>query len=185
MSFFEVSAHDLQDARPGLQLVERLLDDEQFEPFVYGLTSDPDLLDAAKAAIIDDAGEDEEGNPLPTPEITEIAIALHFSGDYLYYLAGSGLLLQQEEFAYFSPNEGARTLSFRWSGIRPRANLKDFSVLALADSDMELNEFLKQNAKRPQVTPGNKVERTPTQQAVKNSSEKLVHLNPIDTFLNG
>jgi hypothetical protein len=180
MRFFEVSSHDLMDARPGLQLVERLLEDEHFTPYVYGMTTDVEILEAAQAAIADDAGRDEEGNPAANVKLSEVAVAIPFSGDILYSLAGSGLLLQHEDFAYISPNEGARTMSFRWAGVRPRVNLKDFTVLALSDDDMYLDEFLKQNATKQQEEAPATVQRT-VPQAVK-SSRRIP--NPIDEFLN-
>src|ERR1700753_2820234 len=95
--YFEVTEHSLEDARPGLILVEQLLQDENFRPYLYGITTKPEVLLAATAALQDDAGEDEE---ITVPELTEVAVAIPFGSDTVYYLEGSGLLLQNEEFAY-------------------------------------------------------------------------------------
>lgn len=180
MRFFEVSEHALEDARPGLLLVEQLLKDEHFVPFLYGLTTKTDVLYAAQSAIEDDAGEDEEGNQIEVPKIAEVAVAVPFSSDTLYYLAGSGLMLQNEDIAYFAGDEGARTLSIRWSGMRPRVHVNDFTKMALSDSDLDLDEFLKQYGKGLEAT-STTVSREAVP-AVKASSKKA-SLNPIDQFL--
>lgn len=180
MRFFEVSEHDLQDARPGLMLVEQLLKDDNFVPYFYGLTTKADVLYACQSAIEDDAGRDDDDNAIEVPQLTQVAVAIPFGADTIYYLAGSGLSLQNEDFAYATPSEGARTLSLRWGRQRPRVHLTDFTKMALSDSDMDLDEFLKQYATKLETPTKVTREQVP---AVKASSHKASLLNPIDRFL--
>lgn len=174
MQYFEVTQHSLEDARPGLALAEQLLQNDNFAPYLYAITAKSDVLLACEAAIDEDAGE--QGVSLGL-----VALAISFSSDTIQYLAGSGLLLQNEEFAYLSGNDGARVLGLQWSGQRPRVRLTDFSVMALSDSDMDLDEFMKQHGgSAPAETP--KTVSREAVPAVKASSKQII--NPIDLFLS-
>lgn len=182
MRYFEVTDHELQDARPGLLLAEQLLKDDHFIPYLYGLTTKEDLVLSAQEALHDGHDEDEEGNPLAHPTLTEIAVAIPFSSDTLYYLSGSGLILRTEDFAYNSPNEGPRTESLRWAHTHVKVRMSDFTQLALSSSDSDLDEFLKQyGTKGTAEQPEGTVTRTDTS-AVTASQRKPLP-NPIDQFL--
>jgi len=147
MRYIEITEHTLEDARPGLILVEQLMRDEEFTPYIYGMTTKEVVLMVAAEAIADNEGPDDDGN-LNTPTLTEIAVAIPLDSDALYYLQGSGLLLQFEDFSYKLPGsgEGTRTDTLSVTGTRPRVHLNDFTALAIAQDSLFLDNFYDQYA---------------------------------------
>lgn len=144
MAYFSVSPKEITDAQAGIQLIRWLPKGNDLDIYLYGLTSAPEILDAAQEAIFDDAGTDEDDNPLSEEvNLKAVAIVIYLSSEVIGYLEGSGLKLEYDEFAYLAPGEGPRTLSFQWVKPVPKIRLDQFSELAISDSADELDSFLK------------------------------------------
>jgi hypothetical protein len=141
MRYFTVTEEELNSARPGLTLVERLMEDSSsFTPFLYGVTSKESILLSAGDALQDDIDE-EDGETAPS--VNEVALAIPMSAEALYLLTGSGLVLKNEEFAYRAGRDNVR---MQWLNDRSgvRVTLGDFDTVALSDGDTYLDEFLKE-----------------------------------------
>jgi len=150
--YVEINAERLAHLHEGLELLEQVDRDalRTFDLFFYGLTTNPQIVDAAKEAIADSEEVAEQD-----VQLAEVAVAIPLSSDTIYYLDGSGLILRREDFAYSGGGgEGIRTQSFAFSHYHPRVALRDFSKVALASSDAWLSDFLrKEGSGRPaQVT---------------------------------
>jgi hypothetical protein len=151
--YIDVQAADLDKLHDGLKLLEMVdLDAVRgLDLYLYGISNNPQIVDAAKEAIADSEELDESD-----VQLTEVAVAIPLSSDTSYYLNGSGLILRREDFAYLGGGgEGVRTLSFAFSHYHPRVALNYFQKLALASSDAWLDEFLrKEGSNKPaQITP--------------------------------
>src|SRR5271157_1546632 len=139
--YIEVDAESLSKLHAGLTLLEQVDRDAMrtLDLFLYGLTNNPEIVDAAKEAIAEDA-EVEESDV----QLTEVAVAIPMGSDIIYYLDGSGLILRREDFAYMGTGgEGVRQLSFAFAHYKPRVTLSYFTKLALASSDAWLDDFLR------------------------------------------
>ena len=169
MEYFRANEQELRSLMGGLEIIERLSAEKAGELgiFLYGLTSSPGVLAAAKEAIIDLAEDywDEEGNPTLTEEdvsLSEIAVAIPLSSDALYALLGSGIHIEGLGFAYASgEGEGIREASFpntRW--MRGRASLKDLSSPVLAKDDLSLRDYMAGTGKGQPVSISKNVRRT-------------------------
>ena len=150
--YIDVQAADLDKLHDGLKLLEMVDRDAVagLDLFLYGISNNPQIVDAAKEAIADSEELDESD-----VQLAEVAVAIPLSSDTSYYLNGSGLILRREDFAYLgSGGEGVRTLSFAFSHYHPRVALNYFQKLALASSDAWLDEFLrKEGSNKPaQIT---------------------------------
>jgi hypothetical protein len=150
--YIDVQPADLDKLHEGLKLLEMVDRDAVagLDLFVYGISNNPQIVDAAKEAIADSEELDESD-----VQLAEVAVAIPLSSDTSYYLNGSGLILRREDFAYLgSGGEGVRTLSFAFSHYHPRVALNAFTKIALASSDAWLDEFLrKEGSNQPaQVT---------------------------------
>jgi hypothetical protein len=187
--YIDVNPERLSNLHEALELIESVDADafRNIDLHVYGLTSDPQIVDSAKEAIAEDAEVAEED-----VQLSEVAVAIPLSSDIIYYLAGSGLKLQREDFAYTGAGgEGVRTMSFAFAHFKPRVTLARFSKLALASSSAWLDDFLKQqgSGKPAQVTPNVRRTEEATQPGVppastpgRTSALKLGDL--IDKFLD-
>jgi hypothetical protein len=147
MRYFTVTEEELQSARPGLTLVERLIEDhgESFSPFLYGITIKDSVLSAVNDELERDYEEEIDGKT--APKATEVALAIPFRAETIDLLTGSGVALKNEEFAYRAGNDDTRTnWLYARNGILVTIN--DFDTLALSDSDSWLDEFLKQHGFR-------------------------------------
>jgi hypothetical protein len=150
--YIDVRPEDLDKLHEGLKLLEMVDRDAVagLDLFVYGISNNPQIVDAAKEAVADDAELDESD-----VQLAEIAVAIPLSSDTSYYLNGSGLILRREDFAYLGGSgEGVRTLSFAFAHYHPRVTLSYFTKIALASSDAWLDEFLrKEGTNKPaQIT---------------------------------
>lgn len=192
--FIDIDAKRLSNLHEALEILESV-DREGVRALdltVYGLTSDQMLVDAAKEAIADSEDVAEED-----VQLSEIAVALPLSSDYIYYLAGSGLRIQREEFAYMGGGgEGIRQQSFISAHFKPTVSFKMFSKLAIASSDAWLDDFLrqegsgkpaqvKQNVRRTEEATQPGVPAAPAQPPALNrqtSSQKISQL--LDIFLS-
>ena len=145
MYYTEIAPEELMKLRDGLDILQKLGRDviSSLDIHVYGITSAPGILDAAREAIAADSGDELSEEDI---QLTEIAVALPASSDTLYYLTGSGVKLGRgDEFAYQGQaGEGIRTVDFAFARIKPQASAGDFKNLALADSDAWIDKFLTQ-----------------------------------------
>jgi len=139
--YVEINAERLSHLHEGLELLEQVDRDAMntLDLYLYGISTNPQIIDAAKEAIAEDA-ELEESDV----QLSEVAVAIRMSSDIIYYLDGSGLALHKEDFAYMgSGGEGVRQLSFAFSHYKPRVTLSYFTKIALASSDAWLDDFLR------------------------------------------
>jgi len=143
--YIETTEEQLLGLRDSLDLLEQLNRDKirELDIYLYGTTTDRGLVDAAKEAIADSSYEveitEEDVN------LTEIAVAIPISGDTIYALTGSGFRVDRHiSFAYQSEGEGPRDLNYGASSYRPNISFSVLKNPALADSDLNLGEYLKQ-----------------------------------------
>jgi hypothetical protein len=139
--YVEINAERLAHLHEGLELLEQV-DREGIRTLdlhLYGISNNPQIVDAAKEAIADSEELAEQD-----VQLSEVAVAIPLSSDTVYYLDGSGLILRKEDFAYMgSGGEGVRTQSFAFSHYHPRVTLSYFTKIALASSVGWLDDFLR------------------------------------------
>jgi hypothetical protein len=151
--YVEINAERFAHLHEGLELLEQV-DREgirTLDLFIYGITNNPQIIDAAKEAIADSEEVAEQD-----VQLSEVAVAIPLGSDIIYYLDGSGLILRREDFAYMGTGgEGVRTQSFAFAHYKPRVTLSYFSKLALASSVGWLDDFLRKegSGQAAQVTP--------------------------------
>jgi hypothetical protein len=183
MRFTEITREQLSAARRGIELLQRVMEDGGLELYLFGITKDQGVLESAHETLMDEFDVDEEADERARVQApTQIAIAIPCSGDTLYYLSGSGLIIRNEQFAYNRRGEGARTDWLNTSRPEPRLTLDDFSVLALADSDSFLDDFLTKHGSNVEVIPPVKRDRPATNPT--RTPPTINSTNPIDNFLN-
>lgn len=164
--YVEINAERLSHLHEGLELLEQV-DREAMKTldlFLYGISNNPQIVDAAKEAIADSEELAEQD-----VQLSEVAVAIPLGSDIIYYLDGSGLILRREDFAYMgSGGEGVRTQSFAFSHYHPRVTLSYFSKIALASSDAWLDDFLRKegSGQAAQVTQNVRRTEEATQPAV-------------------
>jgi hypothetical protein len=169
MKYVEVTREEVEALRAGLQLLERVLDNSDsdvLQLYLYGVSKDISIVDAAKEAIADDMNSD--GDTLDSDtysesdvNIGEVAVGIRISSDNLYYLTGSGLILREESFVYDSGNvEGVRETTLRYAHSEPRVTLSAFTSLAIANSDSWLDSFYKQYGSKTEAMKPTEVGRT-------------------------
>ena len=146
--YVNIDAERLSQLHTGLELLEQVDRDamRDLDLFFYGLTNNPQIVDAAKESIADSKEVAEED-----VQLSEVAVAIPFGSDVIYYLDGSGLILRNEDFAYTGTGgEGIRSASFTFSHYKPKVTLSYFSKMALASSDAWLDDFLrKEGSSKP------------------------------------
>ena len=150
--YIDVSPEDLEKLHEGLKLLEMVDRDavNGLDLFLYGISNNAQIVDAAKEAVADNEELTEDD-----VQLAEVAVAIPLSSDTSYYLNGSGLILRREDFAYLGGGgEGVRTLTFAFAHYHPRVTLSYFTKLAIASSDAWLDEFLrKEGTNKPaQIT---------------------------------
>jgi hypothetical protein len=145
--YIEIDAKRLEALHAGLDLLEAVDRSEGGEALrhldlcVYGISNDPQVLDAAREAIADSNELAEED-----VQVGEVAVSIPISADTIYALLGSGIRLDREDFAYMgSGGEGIRSMSFTFANFKPTVTANDFSKLAIASSDSWIDDFLKQH----------------------------------------
>ncbi len=155
--FIEIDAKRLEALHAGLDLLEAVDRSEGGEALkhldlhVYGISTDAQILDAARESIADNNDLAEED-----VQVGEVAVSIPLGADTIYALMGSGIRLEREDFAYMgSGGEGIRSSSFTFAQFKPTVTLNNFSKLALASSDSWIDDFLKKNGtgKPAVVTP--------------------------------
>lgn len=150
--YIDITPERLSEIHAGLELIEQVNKEavRDLDLYVYGLTDNYQIVDAAKEAVAEDSEVTESD-----VQLAEVAVAIPLSSDIISYLAGSGLKLRREDFAYMgSGGEGVRTMSFAFAHYKPTVVLGYFSKLAVASSDGWLDDFLaKEGTGKPaQVT---------------------------------
>jgi hypothetical protein len=156
--YIDVNPERLSNLHGALELIESVDRDafRNLDLHIYGITNNPQIVDAAKEAIAENADVSEED-----VQLSEVAVAIPLSSDIIYYLAGSGLNLRREDFAYQGAGgEGIRTMSFTFSHYKPQVTLSYFSKLALASSDAWLDDFLKKEGSGKPAAVAQNVRRT-------------------------
>ena len=173
------SKEDLAKLRDGLEIIERVVDREDRPSdkiWLYGLCTDSLILNSAKEAIIDSAEDymnDDGATTLSENdvELTEIAIAIPVgTSDAIDILYGNGYPLRELSFAYQAgEGEGVRTSSFTEAWKSDRIGIGDLLELSLADTDLDLDDYLKEKGtgsrvqfKKPQVVRNEEATTTPT-----------------------
>jgi hypothetical protein len=151
--YIDIDKERLSHLHEGLELLEMVDRDHvaEMDLCLYGITSDPQVLDAAREAIADEAELDESD-----VQLTEVAVAIPISSDTIYALTGSGIRLKNEEFSYLgSGGNGIRSMSFTFAHYKPTVNLNAFSKVGLASSSSWVDDFLrKEGNKQPaKITP--------------------------------
>jgi hypothetical protein len=181
--YIDVDPERLSKLHEGLELIESV-DREAFrnlDLFIYGITNNAQIIDAAKEAIAEDADVTEQD-----VQLAEVAVAIPLSSDIIYYLAGSGLTLRREDFAYMGTGgEGVRTMSFAFSHYRPKVTLGYFGKLAVASSDAWLDDFLRKegSGKPAAVTPNVRRTEEATQPGVPPAPTPVTPQTPKQTSL--
>lgn len=197
MRYFATTEQDLEAARPGLALMEKLTNNLPIDVYLYGITSKADVLYLAHETLVDYIEDEDEAeatrNSAPDFNGIEIAVAIQLGDDPLQYLSGSGWKLTAEEFAYRAGSDDVRTQWFPASG-NAKITFGDFTAMAVADSDTWLDEFLKEHgtkvAPEPTVTREDVPAVAPPAEAQagravasKKVARRPLSLNSIDNFL--
>ena len=160
MYYIDIAAEDLHKLKDGLEIIGKLFHssgDEMPSLYLYGLTSDPGVLDAAKEAIAA-YGDEELGEE--DIQLTEVVVEVGLSEDVLYYLLGSGVKLGRgDEFAYTgSAGEGIREIGWQWTRHQPTITVGSLTKMALGSDSGWGDKFLQQyGSKNPMQV---KVQRT-------------------------
>jgi hypothetical protein len=151
--YLDISEDQALKLREGLELLETLDRDavRELDLCIYGLTSDPQVLDAAREAIASDS-EDEISEE--DVQLGEVAIAIPISSDTIYALTGSGIKLKDEYFVYPGVGgEGTRRGYFFSANYRPVVTMHSFSHMALAASDSWIDDYLEKTGGKDGVQP--------------------------------
>lgn len=139
--YIDITEDQMLKLRDGLELLE-MLDREAVQELdlcLYGLTTDPQILDSAREAIAENYEEEISEEDV---ELGEIAIAIPINSDTIYALTGSGIKLRREYFAYSSEDEGPRRTYLSGASYHPVVTLHSFSHMALALADSWIDDYL-------------------------------------------
>ncbi len=148
--YIDISEDQVLKLREGLELLETLDRDavKELDLYLYGITNDPQILDAAREAIAEDHEEEITEEDV---QLTEIAVAIPISADTIYALTGSGIRLDREYFSYVAgEGEGTRRAYLYSASYHPTATLHSFQHIALGESDSWVDDYLeKEGSKQP------------------------------------
>jgi len=162
MHYTELYSGDEERLKDGLTILERVVDRSLLDIWIYGITSDPAILDVAKEAIV----ADTEGSELTLDEsdieLTEVALALPASSDSLNLLLGSGYPLRDLTFLYQGgEGEGIRDVTFSGSHTTSgTVTIDKLGKRALAESNTYLDEFLRKRGSGTMAQIPKKVQRS-------------------------
>lgn len=148
MYYIVVSEEEVKGLRTALELLGRLDDDtdegERSSSFyLYGLLKHNEGV--IKASINEAVNEFAFDGQKPKIQVNAAVISIPLSGDVLYYLTGSGLILRNETFAYVLDGE-IREASLRYAFAEPRVTLGVFEKLAISKDEDYLDRFIKLEA---------------------------------------
>jgi hypothetical protein len=180
MRYYSCSKEDLDSLQPALNILSKIYDSETFFPYLYAVVKQGEVLQSAAAKIQDWAGEEEH---VEAP--TAIAVGIPLSSDTLHFLLGSGLYLEDEEFAYLTPGEGSRLANL---DSRARLYLNQIESMAISEDATWLGEFLESHSPAPTVVPEKpEVKRTKTIETEapgkQSSKAKIAYAPGIDRLL--
>ncbi len=153
MDYYEIDEKRILALMDGLHMIERLNSEKAAELalHLYGITSDPGVLSAAKATVIDSLEEfyDEEGETTLSEEevaIAEVGIAIPLSSDTIYALfSRHGIDVQGLDFSYASTDvkgEGIRDAHFMGNGMRARLTFGALQHPVLAEDSYNLKRYM-------------------------------------------
>ncbi len=165
MKYVVITSEELGHLREGLQVLDSLNEpgEPMIELWVYGLTDNPNALEAVKQAVV--YWMDEE-MPEQDVKVSEAVFIIPVSTDTLYYLMGSGLMLgNNDEVAYRSEPKGPQTISLHSGVTRTRLTVGHFKAIALARDDYSAEDFLAKYGTKVQAAAPQQVERTEPAQA--------------------
>lgn len=142
MEYVDVTSEDLHTLGDALVLLERLHQhDKPLRLYLYGISQDSGVLEAAREAI---AEESDERLIEQDIQLGEVVIEIAISSDVLHYLLGSGVKLSQnDEFSYMGQQgEGIRTVGFNWARYKPAVTIGALTKMALSADSGYSNDFL-------------------------------------------
>ena len=144
MEYVDIKQEDLLKLRDGLEILDRLDNDNRQQIYLYGISQDPIILDAAREAVAESA--DDPAITEESVQLAEVAVSVPLSADGIYALTGSGLPLDSgdDEFAYRTQGEGVRVVAASWARVKAKVTIADFTRIALASDSIYLNRFLSQ-----------------------------------------
>jgi|SRR5579863_91891 len=158
--YIDISEDQVLKLREGLELLETLDRDavKELDLYLYGITNDPQILDAAREAIADSYEETISEDDI---QLTEIAIAVPINSDTIYALTGSGIRLEKEYFAYTGgEGEGTRRAYLYSANYHPTVTLHSFQHIALGESDSWVDDYLEKEGSKQPAEIKKKVQRT-------------------------
>ena len=146
MYYIDITPEDLRKLQDGIGIIERLYrssGEELPSLYLYGLSQDPGVLDAAKEAIASYSDEELSEEDV---QLTEVVVELRLSEDVLYGMLGSGVKPgKNDQFAFTGgPGEGIREIGFQWAHIQPRMTAGSFTKMGLASDSGWGDKFLQQ-----------------------------------------
>ena len=131
MKFYGISKEELNHLRDGMSILGRVMDVEEFHPYLYVLVEDGETLDSARNAVQGDRP-------------SQVAVAISISSDTLHFLLGSGVYLETEEFAYMTgQGEGSRLGELTG---RCKLFINEITQMAVASDSVWIGEFLDSQA---------------------------------------
>lgn len=142
MEYVDVTSEDLHTLGDALVLLERLHQHENpLKLYLYGISQDPGVLDAAREAIAEESDERISEQDI---QLGEVVVEIAISSDVLHYLLGSGVKLSQnDEFSYMGQQgEGIRTVGFNWANYKPAVTVGNLTKMALSADSGYSNDFL-------------------------------------------
>ncbi len=140
--YLDISEDQVLKLREGLELLETLDRDavKELDLYLYGITNDPQILDAAREALAEDSEDEITEEDV---QLSEIAVAVPISSDTIYALTGSGIRLDREYFAYIAgEGEGTRRAYLYSAHYHPTVTMHSFQQIALAESDSWIDDYL-------------------------------------------
>ena len=176
MRYTTITKEVLSSFRTTLAVLEQVSDDP-LEIYLYGLTTNPGVLAKAEQSLEYLGDEEDE-----VSKLGQIAICLRLSDEAIRLLEGSGLTLDDEEFAYVLGGDSARTSSIRYGKGAARITDEDFSEMAIATSDTWVDDFLTKHG--TVGAPGKLIEGQVTRNHPANGATPPATGNPIDNYLN-
>jgi hypothetical protein len=183
MRYSTISKEILSGFRTTLSVLEQVSDDP-LEVYLYGLTTNPGVLAKAEQALeyLGDEGDE-------APDLRQVAICLRLTDEAIRLLEGSGLTLEDEEFAYVRGKDSARTNSIRYGKSPARITDEDFTEMAIATTDTWVDDFLTKHG--TVGAPGKLIEGEVSRDQSATDSKKETGAttpppssNPIDNYLN-
>ncbi len=153
---------ELTKLRDGLEMLERVVDFDvirNLNIWLYGIVTDTNILDIAKASLADEENSSSIGGDLTVDvsesdvELYEIAVGVPItSTDSIDILYGRGVPLRDLSFVYQAGDgEGIRTSSFLEAHNSDTIRIDDMEIQAFADGEEEMYNFLNDKGNKTRV----------------------------------